>query len=198
MADDRLLTTGDIAGYCGVHYRTVIRWIERGKLKAFQLPGRGDRRVKIPDFLRFLKENEIPLPPELIAPTPRALIVEDEPPMARAIQRVLRRLDYETRMAHDAFSAGAILADFHPLLVTLDLRMPGLGGTEVLRHIRENPLLHQTRILVVSAAPPDELELAVRSGAHAILEKPFDNDQLIQAIQSVLTLPSSEPLEEQP
>ncbi|TNF38926.1 MAG: response regulator, partial [Gammaproteobacteria bacterium] len=42
----KTLTTGDIARYCQVNFRSVIRWIERGLLKAHKLPGRGDNRVK--------------------------------------------------------------------------------------------------------------------------------------------------------
>ncbi len=61
----RNLTTGDIAKLCGVNFRTVIRWIQRGHLKAFQLPGRGDNRVQVADFIEFLNENNMPIPEEL-------------------------------------------------------------------------------------------------------------------------------------
>ena len=35
-----VLTTGEAARYCDVNFRTVIRWIEKGYLKAYKLPGR--------------------------------------------------------------------------------------------------------------------------------------------------------------
>ena len=41
----KTLTSGEIASYCDVNLRTVIRWIESGKLKGFKLPGRGNNRV---------------------------------------------------------------------------------------------------------------------------------------------------------
>jgi excisionase family DNA binding protein len=62
--EKRTLTTGEIAQYCGVNFRTVIRWIKRGYLDAFQLPGRGDNRIEVEDFLVFLKKNNIPIPKE--------------------------------------------------------------------------------------------------------------------------------------
>ncbi len=40
-----VLTTGEAARICGVNFRTVLRWIDRGLLPAYKLPGRGDRRV---------------------------------------------------------------------------------------------------------------------------------------------------------
>ena len=64
MQAKQILTTGEIARYCGVNFRTVIRWIERGRLKAYQLPGRGDNRVTVEDFIDFLKVNSMPIPEE--------------------------------------------------------------------------------------------------------------------------------------
>ena len=58
MNDKRTLTTGEIANYCGVNFRTVIRWIQRGQLRAYQLPGRGDNRVEVHNFIAFLRENK--------------------------------------------------------------------------------------------------------------------------------------------
>ncbi|MDO6805884.1 helix-turn-helix domain-containing protein, partial [Wenyingzhuangia sp. 1_MG-2023] len=56
----QVLTTGEVAKYCGVNFRTVIRWIERGHLEAYKLPGRGDNRVPVAGFVRFLQSNEMP------------------------------------------------------------------------------------------------------------------------------------------
>lgn len=56
------LTTGEVASFCDVNFRTVIRWIKRGHLKAYQLPGRGDNRIVIKDFLQFLVEHSMPIP----------------------------------------------------------------------------------------------------------------------------------------
>lgn len=55
-------TTGAVARHCGVHLRTVLRWIERGEIQAFQLPGRGDHRVASADLAVFLRRHGIPLP----------------------------------------------------------------------------------------------------------------------------------------
>jgi len=55
-----------LAKICDVNPRTVIRWIEAKKLKAFKLPGRGNNRVKHSDLLDFLVQNQIPVPSGLI------------------------------------------------------------------------------------------------------------------------------------
>lgn len=184
--DLNTLTTGQIAKYCGVHPRTVTRWIDNGKLPAYQLPERGDRRVRTTDFVQFLSDNNLPIPQELTRTTQRVLIVEDEPPMASAIQRALRLKNFETRVAHDGFEAGRLLESFIPDLITLDLMMPGIDGLEVLKKLKANPAYDNIRILVISAAIDSKIEEAFELGADAAISKPFTNDELIEMIEGVL------------
>jgi len=178
----RNLTTGDIAELCGVNFRTVIRWIQRGHLKAFQLPGRGDNRVQLGDFLAFLRENNMPIPEELQRTTRKVLIVEDDDRMAKAIQRALVRAGFETEIAADGFKAGTLVTSFSPAVMTLDLKMPGLGGLEVLKTVRQDPALTTLKVLVVSAMPREELDEALAAGADDVLEKPFANKDLVQKV----------------
>jgi excisionase family DNA binding protein len=53
VTDKQALTTGEAAKYCGVNFRTVIRWIERGHLDAYKLPGRGDNRIPVDTFVDY-------------------------------------------------------------------------------------------------------------------------------------------------
>ena len=185
--EKRTLTTGEIAQYCGVNFRTVIRWIKRGLLKAYQLPGRGDNRVAVEDFLEFLRENKMPVPPEFrdAGRERRVLIVDDDPKVARNIQRVLRRAEFETEIAHDGFRAGVLFESFLPAVMTLDLKMAGLGGLEMIRFVRGTSSLKDIKILVVSAMPRDELQEALAAGADAAIEKPFKNQELVQRVEEL-------------
>jgi excisionase family DNA binding protein len=176
------LTTGDIAKMLGVNFRTVIRWIERGHLRAFQLPGRGDNRVLVRDFLEFLSDNHMPIPDELQPQAKKVLIVEDDEHMAQAMSRALKRKGFETMVAPDGFMAGSLATAGQPAVMTLDLKMPGLGGLEVLKAIRKNPDLAGIKIIVVSAMPRDQLEEALDAGADMILEKPFENKKLVAKV----------------
>ena len=112
------LTTGEIAQYCGVNFRTVIRWIKRGHLKAYQLPGRGDNRVEVQDFLNFLREHDMPVPEDFQQFSLRVLIVDDDDAMAKNIQRVLRRAGFDTEIAADGFRAGTLAESFSPAVIS--------------------------------------------------------------------------------
>ena len=54
------LTTGTVARHCGVSKVTVLRWIEKGNLVAFRLPG-GQNRIHRDDFFSFAAKHKIPL-----------------------------------------------------------------------------------------------------------------------------------------
>ncbi len=188
MSEPKALTTGEAAKYCGVSFRTVIRWIEKGRLEAFKLPGRGDNRIPVDKFIAFLKDNNMPVPGELLSGVSnrRVLVVEDQPEMAAAIRRVLRRADYEVFVAEDGFTAGAQVAELKPAVVTLDLKMPGIDGYKVLGYIRENEDLKNTRVLVVSAELEANLQRALDEGADDVLPKPFEAEELLARVAALM------------
>ncbi|VAX09802.1 Response regulator [hydrothermal vent metagenome] len=182
------LTTGEIAGLCDVNQRTVIRWIERGQLNAYQLPGRGDNRVQPEDLLTFLQAHGMPVPETLEPPNRRVLIVDDEPSMAKSMVRVLRRAGFDTAVATDGFQAGSLIYSHRPAVMTLDLQMPGVNGFEVLKFVRNTEHLQTQKIVVVSAMPVDELRKALKMGADAVLEKPVDNKKLIETVSHLANI----------
>lgn len=186
IEEKRALTTGEVAKYCGVNFRTVIRWIERGQLKAYQLPGRGDNRVEVQAFLNFLVENGMPVPVEFQKQSQRVLIVEDDLSMAKSIQRVLKRNGFETAIAPDGFKAGSMINTFNPAVVTLDLKMPGLSGYDVLKFIRSDDRFRHIKVLIVSAMPSKEIERAMTAGADDMLSKPFKNEVLVEKVSRLM------------
>ncbi|TNE47296.1 MAG: response regulator [Deltaproteobacteria bacterium] len=193
MKEERnVFTTGDIAKFCGVHFRTVIRWIEKGYLEAYQLPGRGDNRVRREALIAFLEGNKMPIPKELQDEgedsQPKVLIVEDDLRAASSMERALKRAGFETAKAENGFAAGLLLTEFSPTVITLDLNMPGLGGKEVIQLVRSSEKDKATKILVVSAMGEDELQSALEVGADDILAKPFRNKELVDKVRSLMGL----------
>jgi two-component system response regulator VicR len=198
----KTLKPGEIAAYCDVHHRTVSRWIANGQLKGHKLPGRGNYRVLLDDFVRFLQQQQMPMPLELqqhqfgaamVEETipaqslmDRVLVIDDELSYRNAIRRVLFGAGYQLEFAADGFQAGVKIFSAKPDLITLDLSMPGLDGFEVLKFIREQPELAAVRILVISGLEQTELDKARQLGADAVLAKPFENEKLLQLVQQLL------------
>jgi len=182
----RALTTGEVAKYCGVHFRTVIRWVERGYIKAYKLPGRGDHRILVEDFIEFLKSNDMPVPEAFQSNRRRVLVVEDDPVTASIIEKLLKNAGFATAIASDGFLAGAMLGVFTPAIMTLDLSMPGLNGLDVLKHIKKESTLSRLKVLVVTAAIDEkEIQAARDAGAHDVISKPFDHKLLVDKVKQM-------------
>ena len=190
MKAKKVLTSGEVARLCNVNFRTVLRWIERGQLAAYKLPGRGDNRIRMEDFLEFVAANQMPVPEEFRPNNQRILVVDDEAHMARSIKRALKREGYEVKTASDGFRAGTFLGTFTPAVVTLDLQMPGLTGFDVLSFIRQTSGLEEVRILVVSGLDDANLNRAMAEGADDVLSKPFSNENLISKVKDLMDLRS--------
>ena len=186
------LTTSDIAEYCDVSPRTAVQWISEGKIKAYRTPG-NHSRVKIEDFLTFLKNYNIPIPKEFISTDSqdnkkRILIVDDDKDMALTIERTLKlQSKYDIDLAFDGFDAGRKVIEFKPDLVILDIRMPGMDGYAVTKRIKDIPELLHTKIIAISAFFEEEgREKILSLGANVCLDKPFNKEDLLNGVGKLI------------
>ena len=195
------LTTGEVAKYCSVNFRTVIRWIEKGYIDAYKLPGRGDNRVPIAALIAFMNKNNMPIPAALsetlveevkqatpVVPSEksRVLIIEDEELMSKSMARTIKRAGYEVQIASNGIEAGIQLERYRPLLITLDLQMPGMSGFEVLEALRANDSYQHIKVLVVSAATKMKMLEVMELGVDDLLEKPFKSEALVDKLLTLL------------
>jgi excisionase family DNA binding protein len=113
------LTTGEVAKYCGVNFRTVIRWIERGHLEAYKLPGRGDNRIPLTGFIAFLQNNQMPVPDELRGQGRTLLILSEQDENGAEIAACARRAGWEPMVTADFMQFGFICAHQQPSAVVV-------------------------------------------------------------------------------
>jgi excisionase family DNA binding protein len=183
------LTTGEIAKYCHVTHRGVLKWVESGKLKAYRTPGKHSR-VSIEDFLNFLKEYNMPVPLELQPASllKKVLIVDDDRGIVHSLRRILMLENkYIIEEAFDGFEAGKKFTAFQPDLIILDIHMPALDGFQVYANIRQDPNSKNTKILIISGvSEPNEIQKIMDLGADGFLQKPFTNEALKGQIEHVL------------
>lgn len=184
------LTTGEIAKFCHVTHRGVLKWVASGKLKAYRTPGKHSR-VQIEDFLVFLKTYEMPIPQEIeerLKAIKRILIVDDDRGIVQAISRTLiSNKQFEIDVAYDGFEAGQKFSFFKPDLVILDIRMPNLDGYHVCASIRKEASNKMVKILAVSGINDEhEIKRMMDLGANGYLHKPFSNIALQVKVMEML------------
>lgn len=181
---EKIYTTYQIGKFCQVNIRTVIRWIETGKLKAYSTPG-GHRRVKWSDLISFLTQNRMPIPRELEeAKRKKILIVDDDLDFFDVAQKILAKVpDIEVRTSASGFDTGVLVAEWLPDLILLNFIMPDLDGFEVTRKIKSNPRLKKIPIIAVtSITNPNELEKVKGSGVDTLVTKPIESESFLKKI----------------
>ena len=187
MHQDKPLSARQVASFCQVNLKTAIKWITKGKLKAYKLPDSGVNRIMIDDFYDFLSRYNMPIPPELKTKhLPRLLIVDDEINAITVLKRMLRADEFEITEAVDGFEAGRKIESFDPDIVLLDLRMPGMSGGDVLKNIKKGPRATQRHVIILSGHIDQKIvHKLIKAGASAVLEKPVDRFLLIDVIKSL-------------
>jgi len=104
---------------------------------------------------------------------PRILIVEDEPTLAENLYGYLERQGMMPDAAYDGHGALALLRESGFDAVVLDLGLPGLGGLDVLRAMREHPALWRPVLVLTARERIEDKLLAFELGAEDYLVKPF-------------------------
>lgn len=185
---EKIYTTYQIGKFCQVNIRTVIRWIETGKLKAYSTPG-GHRRVKWGDLITFLTQNRMPVPRELEeAKKKKILVVDNDPVFLKTAKETLNKIpDSEVISTSSGFYAGILVAEWLPDLILMDFFIPELDGFEVVKRIRENPRLKKIPIIAVtSTTDPEELGRVKNSGIDALITKQIERESFIKKIDRIL------------
>ena len=111
---------------------------------------------------------------------PLALVVEDERDLSFILAQIAELAGYQTEVVHSGDIALDRLAEIIPDLVLLDLNLPKVLGTDILRYIRDEQRLLNVHVIVVTAF--QHLAEAVYEQADHVLNKPFEFDQLNQLI----------------
>ncbi|WP_455245827.1 response regulator transcription factor [Petrachloros mirabilis] len=114
----------------------------------------------------------------------RILVVDDEAQIRRSLQVNLESRGYAVETAVTGESAIAALSNRRPDVIILDLLLPGMGGVEVVRRVRE---LSAVPIIVLSALGEEAQKVeALEMGADDYMTKPFGMDELFARIHSLL------------
>jgi CheY-like chemotaxis protein len=122
---------------------------------------------------------------------PKVLVIDDDAAVRRIVSKMLARAGHETREAADgAEGMRALLRERFELVIT-DLFMPGQEGIETIGRIRE--IDTEIPIIAISGSSQDDhfspLGDAKVLGADRAVEKPFTVEQLLAAVQELLTPP---------
>ncbi|MBU9766189.1 response regulator transcription factor [Mycobacterium sp. TNTM28] len=119
----------------------------------------------------------------------RALVVDDEAPLASVIASYLAREQFEAAVAHDGATALHRAREVDPDVVILDIGLPGIDGLEVCRQLRT----FSDAYVVMLTARDTEMDTIVglSVGADDYMTKPFSPRELVARVRAMLRRPRS-------
>jgi two-component system phosphate regulon response regulator PhoB len=118
---------------------------------------------------------------------PRILIVEDEQDLASLLVYNLKQAGFEVDVATCGAAAMSKAQSFKPDLVLLDLMLPDIPGTDVLRMLRADPARGRAAVVMVTAKGREEDRIrGLELGADDYVAKPFSVRELVLRVQAVL------------
>lgn len=131
-----------------------------------------------------------PAPPPIAATAPtglRAMVVEDEVPLAALMGSYLERSGFDVTIVHDGLDAVERARQVDPDVVVLDLGLPRLDGIEVCRRLRT----FSDAYVIMLTARAEEVDTLVglSVGADDYMTKPFSPRELVARIQAMLRRP---------
>lgn len=121
-------------------------------------------------------------------PRPAVLIADDDAAILKLVTAIVQAEGYEVVAANDGKQAYKLLQSNHQIrAVIVDIRMPYIEGTELLRFMRSNERFSDIPVIVMTAGTdPKATSSSFNAGAAAFLSKPFTNSQLRLMLKTVL------------
>ena len=120
-----------------------------------------------------------------------AVVVEDDPMLAKFIQSYLSFEGFNVRLASNRLE---VIAEFRnpsiPDLILLDVMLPDADGFEILLRLRQHPLFEDVPVIMLTGKTSREAVIkGLAGGANGYITKPFQADALMRAIRTVVGLP---------
>lgn len=120
---------------------------------------------------------------------PRILCVDDEAKNLKLLEALLMPRGYEIIAARDGETALAKAAAEPPDLILLDIMMPAMSGFEVLQKLRSDEKTRFIPVVMITALRETEDRVkAIESGCDDFISKPFDKDELLARVKSLLRI----------
>jgi CheY-like chemotaxis protein len=125
-----------------------------------------------------------------VAPTSQCdvLYIEDDPANFVLVQRILEQRPAIKLLQATRGEMGLTLAETHgPRLILLDLNLPDIHGSEVLRRVQQNVATMHIPVVVISAdATASQIERLLSAGARNYVTKPFNIEPFLAVVDEIL------------
>ncbi|HEV8721597.1 MAG TPA: response regulator [Candidatus Binatia bacterium] len=160
-----------------------------GEITVKSSPGQGSTfTIRVPAEVFESKVSQMPLLKELAPITPEApegaptvLVIDDDPTVHDLMHRFLSKEGLQMIAAMSGEEGIRLARELHPVVITLDVLMPGMDGWAVLTALKADPVLSEIPVIMLSIM--DEKNMGYALGAADYLTKPIDWERLAVVLE---------------
>ena len=180
-------TTGEIADLSYVTINAVKKWINSGKIDAFKTPG-GHYRIKRNVFKGFVEKYKFHLKEDIFPEKKKILIVDNDREMLESLKNNVGAAHgrFEVETSTHGYEALIKVGSFMPHLIIMDLSMPMIDASEVLRFLREGLATRDIKILGLSRCAEEDTSTVPSPYLDHYLQKPLDMKEFKNKVEKLL------------
>ncbi|MDR0617417.1 MAG: response regulator transcription factor [Endomicrobium sp.] len=117
----------------------------------------------------------------------KIVIVDDDEALAALLKKVLEDEGFRAAICKDTDEGYKTIVESQPVLIIIDVRMPTVGGLELTRMIRKNPITKNIPIIMLTVESVETCKVAgFENGADDYVLKPFSNREFVARVRSLL------------
>lgn len=117
----------------------------------------------------------------------KILIVDDEPNIVMSLEYIFKKEEFDVFIARDGAEAIEIIENNEIDIIILDIMMPNVDGFQVLKYLKEDPVLSRIKVIFLSAKNKvSDIELGLQLGADKYVSKPFSNKKIVNEVKELL------------
>jgi DNA-binding response OmpR family regulator len=119
----------------------------------------------------------------------KVLLVDDDSEILSLVQYALEDMGHQVQVCDNGREVLETMRTYKPELLILDVMLPGIDGYSLANQMSENPATKDTPIIVLSALEPSRTMFQKFPQVSSFLTKPFNTDDLMEAVKTALTKP---------
>jgi len=122
---------------------------------------------------------------ELLSVGGTICLVDDDPPMLKALDRLLSAVGFQAQLFHEPLDFLSYASSHSVALAVIDIWMPGISGLATQQRLQT--VSRKTRVIIITANDDAWVrDEAIRAGAIGYFVKPFDDERLLAAVHQAM------------
>jgi DNA-binding response OmpR family regulator len=116
------------------------------------------------------------------------MIVDDDDDLRNELSEIMSAENYKVKTFSDGRKALVQIAEFHPHVLLLDIRMPKINGIQMLDRLKSGDMLNGTKVILVTGFYDQQKCKRITQiyGVDSYLLKPFDPEELIKKVEAAI------------